>query len=417
MKAERQNKQLSGDSESNIEQLLQDLEHEVGVISSNDRLDSRDQTKEVSEKKRRYLGRRAFVCLSATLAIASHEALGIAETYQQWSGRPSSILEINEAKDPSNNDLLFDGAVGFGNMDATNMMTALSPLRYQGRTVADRESDKGINTDEQAEKLVEYAVDHNVQEIVLIGHSIGGLKMLNKAARAKEIIEEKNLDIKLRDIVLLQTPFSIDSVRSNMRSFGQNVCNYAEYAPWLKYYWLSRYIPEMLGRKDSYMNTDEHRLDIGKLIETSNDVYEKKIRHPSATANVLYDQFCVQLGATARGAIAKLRKFGDVRISYFRPKDAATDTVVNEDDAEQQFRKVTNYPDIKFDVHHLPNIGHSSPGQEPRAFIHALNTTVVADIAQRRQRQNLFRTCVETAFSTGETTVPECIKIVRPDQQ
>ncbi|MFZ1360547.1 MAG: alpha/beta hydrolase [Candidatus Saccharimonadales bacterium] len=419
MKSERSINQASQSTVDPIEQMFQEIEQETDVLTCNgEDITARNTPSRLpSEKKHRLLGRKAFVSLSATLALAAHEGLGITETYDKWSGKPSAVLEIADAADPLNNDILFNGAVGFGNMDASNMMTALRPLRQQGRLLADRESDKGINTDEQAEKLIEYAQQHDVREIVLIGHSIGGLKMLNKAARAKEIIADKKLDITLQRIVLLQTPYSIDSVRTNMRSFGQKVCNYAEYAPWLKYYWFSRYLPEMMARKDRYIDVNNHAVDVGRFVETSSEVYKEKIRDPSATANVLYDQFCVQLGATAKGAINRLRKFGDVEISYFRPEDASSDTVVDEDDAVVRFRNSTNHPDIRFTVHNLPNIGHSSPGQAPRSFNRLFEQTVISDIAARRRHQKLVQQCIQTAFTPGPTTMSDCVVLAQRDDR
>lgn len=352
-------------------------------------------------KRTKLLAKKAMVLATAPLIIGSQIGTSIANEYQEWSEERGEIIQIDEAYDPKNNDTLAIGFVGFGNSDATNMMENLQSLREVAQTAAVEYPSSGISTDAIAEEVVEYIEENNVKEVIFTGHSIGGLVALNTMAKVKEITDEQYLSVQARYAALFQTPYSLDSVRSNMRFFGEKVCSYAQYAPWLKYWWPARFIPEYLARKQQFTD-DDGWIEPRRAFEVGVKVYDDKIEDPSATTNILYDQFCVQLGATATGAMKRISEASsepyEVTIDYYSPYDGTTDRVVDKTKSIPRFSEAAKDNDLVLNTWNMADIGHHSPGQDPEVFNAMITSTLIPEIKAAKAQDALERECGRAAL-------------------
>lgn len=291
------------------------------------------------------------------------------------------ILSIYEANDEKNRDTVSIGFAGFGVGSAENMMQHLEVLQDISNVAAMEYDQAGIDYGVMAEEFVEYAAEHDIKNVIVVGHSIGGLISMQFIAKLKEMARSDREVPKLIKVIMTQTPEGVDSVRSSVKEFGGAVCTLLASAPALTRLKTARFTGEMIARYEQYMGYDL-TFDIGAFVSAAEEVYDDKIRGSSVSTNILRDQFCGALGSGAAQPIRDIKSFdedGSFSGIYLQPENPLLDTVVDETIAYRDMKAVYDANGFTLKRCEVANIGHDSPGQRPEEFAKTFRDCVLPE--------------------------------------
>ncbi|MBI3889567.1 alpha/beta hydrolase [Candidatus Saccharibacteria bacterium] len=315
------------------------------------------------------------------------------------------ILSIYDAYDEKNRDTVSIGFAGFGVGSAENMMQHLEVLRDISSVAAMEYDQAGIDYGVMAEEFVEYAAERGIENVVVIGHSIGGLISTQFIAKLKEMAQNDPKVPKVIKNIMMQSPEGVDSVRSGAKEFGGAVCRLLASVPALARLKTARFTGEMIARYDQYTGYDLD-FDLQGFVGAAEEVYDDKIRGSSVSTNILRDQFCGALGSGAAQPIRDIKSFdenGSFSGIYLQPENPMLDTVVDETIAYRDMKAIYDANGFILTRCEVANIGHDSPGQRPDEFAET------------------FRDCVLPEFERdgrkGHDTKDMSLVKIRPDTQ
>ncbi len=299
------------------------------------------------------------------------------------------LLPANLPADARDWDTAVVDLVGLGGVNATPTAKALPALSRLGVVWAVRYDNAGIDTKVIADMIVRAARYGNVRNIVLVGHSMGGIIALEVARHIHQ-----SSDRRLVAVVLDCTPMDLDAVRPESRSRGADLVRWLGWLPGARESRILRFAVEMSARRERFAQRDGlfFEIDWRALRETSAQVLRDKIFSDDAASNGLIEaQF---LAIVAGGGTADLRALGkpnpDKRnpaIVFIRPREASRDEVVDVEYSHRVLIENSGGVNGTLSVVRPSGTEHANPIQRPAEY-NAVIEAQVLPFVRRYQEAN-----------------------------
>ncbi|MEV0252597.1 alpha/beta fold hydrolase [Nocardia sp. NPDC050712] len=341
--------------------------------------------------------RRSRVTLVRLMAVLV-AILTVFAQYWTWDVAPErarlartepAILPVATPADRQNWDTVVVDLVGLGNLNASNTAAALPSLSGLGVVWAIKYDNRGIDTKVIADLIVRAAAMSGLKNIVLVGHSMGGVIALEVARHI-----HTDSDRRLVGVVLDCTPLDLNAVREESRGRGEDMVRWMGWLPGARESRTLRFIVEMYARRGEFVDRGldgDPGVRMPEFSDTSERVLHDKIFSDDVASNGLIEsQF---LAIVAGGATADLRALsrpfeGKPRpaIVFLRPRDAQRDRVVDVEYSHQILIELAGGVDGSLLVAFPRNTGHANPIQRPREYNQVIVDQVLPFI-QRYQQQ------------------------------
>ncbi|MFJ2668586.1 alpha/beta fold hydrolase [Nocardia fluminea] len=327
--------------------------------------------------------------LVAMIVFGQYWVHDVAPERERLAQTAPELLPANLPADARDWDTAVVDLVGLGGVNATPTAKALPALSRLGVVWAVRYDNAGIDTKVIAEMIVRAARYGNVRNIVLVGHSMGGIIAL-EVARHIHLGSDRRLVAVLLDC----TPMNLDAVRPESRSRGADLVRWLGWLPGARESRLLRFAVEMSARRERFAQWDGLSFDVdwGAMREVSAEVLRDKIfSHDAASNGLIESQF---LAIVAGGGTADLRALGkphpDKRnpaIVFIRPREAARDTVVDVAYSHEVLIEESGGVDGSLLVVRPNRIEHANPIQRPAEY-NAVIEAQVLPFVRRYQEAN-----------------------------
>ncbi len=284
------------------------------------------------------------------------------------------IHEIYQADDEANADVAVIDLVGLGNLDASETATSLEAYAGLGRVLAVEYDNSGIDTKVIADMIEHKASVDGINEIILSGHSMGGVVAIEVASHLPKE--------KVAAVILDCTPLTLDAVRPEERDRGEDMLRWMGDIPLIgglpgaRESRTMRAIVEMVARDDQYIKRGESwhpTIDPAGLYHALVEVGTEKIFNDNVASNGLIEsQFKVIVSSSAIDNLEKLTVHEDDQnapaIIYMRPRNAINDQVVDVDLAQRIMIDEVGGVDGSLLVARMDWTGHANPNQSPDAY-------------------------------------------------
>ncbi|MFD3509503.1 alpha/beta fold hydrolase [Nocardia sp. NPDC058666] len=274
--------------------------------------------------------------------------------------------------------------VGLGGVNAVPTASALPVLSRIGVVWAVRYDNAGIDTKVIADMIVRAATYGGVRNIVLVGHSMGGVIALEVAQHI-----HLHSDRRLVAVVLDCTPLDLDAVRPESRSRGTDLVRWLRWLPGARESRLLRFTVEMSARRERFQLW--HGLlpdiDLDAFREVASEVLRDKIFSRDAASNGLIEaQF---MAIVASGGTGDLDALGEPHpkkrnpaIVFIRPRDASRDSVVDVEYSHRVLIEHSGGVDGSLLVVRPSRIEHANPIQRPHEYNTVIESQVLPFIAR-----------------------------------
>ncbi|WP_278266011.1 alpha/beta hydrolase [Nocardia sp. AG03] len=278
--------------------------------------------------------------------------------------------------------------VGLGGLNAAPTAAALPSLRNLGVVWGVRYDNAGIDTKVIADMIVGATQRAGVRDIVLVGHSMGGVIALEVARHI-----HLGSDRRLVSVVLDCTPVDLDAVRPQSRGRGADLVRFMGWLPGARESRLLRMAVETTARQDRFLRRDRGALpsvDVGELRGAVAEVLRDKIFSRDAASNGLIEaQFLAIVAGGAAGDLRALaREYPDKQrpaIVFIRPRDGDRDQVVDVEYSHRVLIELSGGVDGTLLVVRPREIEHADPRQRPAEY-NAIIESQVLPFVQRYQR-------------------------------
>ncbi|MFE6864324.1 alpha/beta fold hydrolase [Nocardia sp. NPDC057668] len=281
-------------------------------------------------------GRRARIGLR--LSLIPLVLLGIFAQYWWLDVTPErvrlahtepAVIPISGPSNPRVADTAVFDLVGLGVLDATDTARALPSLAGLGSVWAVRYDNSGIDTKVIADLIVKVTDAAHVPNVVLTGHSMGGVIALEVAEHIYTESEHRVLAV-----ILDCTPVDLHAVRAESRSQGENLARWTGWIPGARESRLLRFAVETYARHERFSGGGRYGIRFDRLGKVLDEVLHDKILETDTASNGLIEaQF---RAIVAGGAIDDLRTLtepvpGEQRpaIVFIRPRAASRDPIVD----------------------------------------------------------------------------------------
>ena len=334
-----------------------------------------------------FLGRTRRAALYLALGLVP--ILVLAGMYWRWDVAPEqrrlaqtepSIDQIYDAADPADSTTAVVDLVGLGNVDGAPTARALTSFTEIGRVWSVTFDNRGIDTRVISDLVARRARTEGVRNIVLVGHSMGGVIALEVAQHIYE-----DTDRVLSGVVLDCTPLDLHAVRGDARDAGQDLLRWIGWLPGARESRSLRSIVEMAARKDRYVDMHSMwypRIDFAAAGEAFEQVMIDKILNPTVASNgFIESQFRT---IVASGALDNLDALAETvadkprpAIVFLRPARAAADNVVDVDYSQRILFERSGGTDGPLRVVRMHGTGHANPRQAPGAYNGSITSRVI----------------------------------------
>lgn len=329
---------------------------------------------------RRSMVRIGFVVLAVMILCSQYWAHDVAPERERLATTQPQIHHIFDAADPADSDTAVVDLVGLGNLDASRTARSLPALSGIGQVWAVQYDNAGIDTAVISRIVTTYALSLGIDEIVLIGHSMGGIIALEVATH---IVDET--DVQLRAVILDCTPINLHAVRAQSRDAGEDLLRWMGWLPGARESRGLRLVVEMAARKDRFLVTDDEAhpvFDPGAFITTARGVLRQKIFNPNSASNgLIQSQFRAIVASGATDDLAAIDDAADKRpfpaIVFMRPDFGTDDPVVDVNYSQELLFAETGGPHGRLLVVRMPSTGHANPMQQPEAYNAAIIDQVI----------------------------------------
>ncbi|MGW6334651.1 alpha/beta fold hydrolase [Nocardia rhamnosiphila] len=280
-----------------------------------------------------------------------------------------ALLPIAAPVDPGKRDTAVVDLVGLGNLNASDTAAALPALREMGAVWAIRYDNRGIDTEVIADLIVRAATMAGVRNIVLTGHSMGGVIAL-------EVAEHIHIgsDRRLVGVLLDCTPLDLDAVRPESRGLGEDLVRWMGWLPGARESRGLRTAVETYARRESFLDhSGVPGIRFADFREAVGQVLHDKIFNADAASNGLIEaQF---LAIVAGGATDDLRAVSEPAhgkprpaIVFIRPHDGTRDRVVDVARTQQVLIDKVGGVNGNLLVVKPRGTGHANPRQRPAEY-------------------------------------------------
>lgn len=332
--------------------------------------------------------RVAALLLAGLVVFAQYWKYDVAPEQARLARTEPAILPVAPPVDPQNWDTVVVDLVGLGGLDAGDTAAALPALRRMGMVWAIRYDNQGIDTKVIADLVVRAAELSGLRNIVLVGHSMGGVIALEVAEHI-----HRDSDRRLVGVILDCTPVDLNAVRPESRGRGEDMLRWMGWLPGARESRMLRLAVETYARRDRFVDRG-HGLPgvrLGELGEVLAEVMREKIVSRDAASNGLIESQFTAI--VAGGATDDLRTLAQPvadkprpAIVFIRPRDANADRVVDVEYSHRVLIEQSGGVDGTLLVVLARNTGHANPMQRPREY----NTVIEQQIlpfVQRYQQQ------------------------------
>ncbi|WP_338773792.1 alpha/beta hydrolase [Nocardia vulneris] len=342
---------------------------------------------------------RVLVLLVAVLiCYAQYLTFDVQPEAARLARTDPAILPVAAPADPRDWDTVVVDMVGLGNVDASATAAALPSLRRMGMVWAIRYDNEGIDTKVIAELIVRAAELSGLKNVVLVGHSMGGVIALEVA---KHI--HLDSDRRLVGVILDCTPVDLNAVRPESRGRGEDMVRWMRWLPGARESRLLRLAVETYARRDRFVSHGGGGTPPGirfaQLRDVLDEVLREKIFSRNAASNGLIESQFTAI--VAGGATNDLRALatpvdGKARpaVVFIRPRDASRDRVVDVEYSHRVLIEQAGGVDGTLSVVQARNTGHANPMQRPVEYNTVIEQQIVPFI-QRYQQQ--VRTTISSA--------------------
>ncbi|MGK8508479.1 alpha/beta fold hydrolase [Nocardia asiatica] len=332
--------------------------------------------------------RVAALLLTGLVVFAQYWKYDVAPEQARLARTEPAIRPVAPPLDQRNWDTVVVDLVGLGGLDATDTATALPALRGMGMVWAIRYDNRGLDTKVIADLVVRAAELSGLRNIVLVGHSMGGVIALEVAEHI-----HRDSDRRLVGVILDCTPVDLNAVRPESRGRGEDMLRWMGWLPGARESRALRLAVETYARRDQFLDRGARLPGVrfGKLGAVLGQVMREKIVSRDAASNGLIESQFTAI--VAGGAADDLRTLahpaaGKPRpaIVFIRPRDANADRVVDVEHSHQVLIERSGGVDGTLLVVLARNTGHANPMQRPREY----NTVIEQQIlpfVQRYQQQ------------------------------
>ncbi|MFZ2174172.1 MAG: alpha/beta fold hydrolase [Rhodococcus sp. (in: high G+C Gram-positive bacteria)] len=295
------------------------------------------------------------------------------------------IHHIYDARTPADSRTAVVDLVGLGNLDASETARTLSAYAGIGQVWAVEYDNGGIDTAVISRMIVASAAQTGTDNIILSGHSMGGVIALEVAQHIHE-----DSDTVLVGVVLDSTPVDLHAVRAESRDAGEDMLRWIGWLPGARESRSLRLLVETAARKDTFLDTHSTwypRIDLSELQVVIGEVVHDKILSDDAASNgLIQSQFET---IVASGAIDNLKSLAAERsgrvspgIVFVRPRVGERDPVVDVDYTQRILVEQVGGPDGSLLVARLAGIGHANPNQQPALYNAAIDKRILPFLRQ-----------------------------------
>ncbi|MCQ4121747.1 alpha/beta fold hydrolase [Rhodococcus tibetensis] len=290
-----------------------------------------------------------------------------------------AVHAVYDAKNPADRRTAVVDLVGLGNVDATATARSLSAYTGLGQVWAVEYDNSGIDTKVISDLIVDHAAATGTDNLILSGHSMGGVVALEVAQHIYE-----DTGTLLAGVVLDCTPVDLHAVRGDMRDAGEDMLRWVGWLPGARESRSLRVVVETAARKDRFLDSRDSwfpRVDLSALGRVFGEVLRDKVLSEDAASNGLIEsQFKV---IVASGAIDNLKSLATERdgkplpaVVFVRPRDGRFDPVVDVDYTQRILVEQSGGVDGTLLVAKLDGIGHANPIQQPAAYNAAIENRI-----------------------------------------
>jgi pimeloyl-ACP methyl ester carboxylesterase len=332
--------------------------------------------------------RVAALLLAGLMVFAQYWKYDVAPEQARLARTEPAILPVAPPVDAQNWDTVVVDLVGLGGLDASDTAAALPALRRMGMVWAIRYDNQGIDTKVIADLIVRAAELSGLRNVVLVGHSMGGVIALEVAEHI-----HRDSDRRLAGVILDCTPVDLNAVRPESRGRGEDMLRWMGWLPGARESRGLRLAVETYARRDRFLDRGDgpFGIEFGKLGEVLAEVMRDKIVSRDAASNGLIESQFTAI--VAGGATDDLRTLAQPvadkprpAIVFIRPRDASADRVVDVEYSHRTLIEQSGGVDGTLLVVLARNTGHANPMQRPREY----NTVIEQQILpflQRYQQQ------------------------------
>ncbi|MFC6014543.1 alpha/beta fold hydrolase [Nocardia lasii] len=329
------------------------------------------------------------VLLVALIVFGQYWTHDVAPERERLATTSPELLPVDLPADSRDWDTAVVDLVGLGGVNAVPTAAALPVLNQLGVVWAVRYDNAGIDTKVIADMIVRAATYGNVRNIVLVGHSMGGVIALEVA---RHIHEHSNR--RLVAVILDCTPLDLDAVRPESRSRGAELVRWLGWLPGARESRSLRFAVEMSARRERFEQPGGllPAIDLDELRETTSEVLRDKIFSDDAASNGLIEaQFLAIVAGGGTADLAALARPNPTKrnpaIVFIRPRDAARDQVVDVEYSHEILIEKSGGVDGTLLVVRPTEIGHANPIQRPAEY-NAVIESQVLPFVRRYQDAN-----------------------------
>lgn len=332
------------------------------------------------------LARLVYVLVPLIVLTTLYWSWDVAPVREQLALTQPQVHQVYDAADREDLDTAVVDLVGLGNLDATPTAEALPALSEIGQVWSVQYDNSGLDTAVVSDLILERAGWSGVENIVLVGHSMGGIIALEVA---QHLYEETPLEV--TGVILDCTPVDLHAVRAESRNAGEDLLRWIGWLPGARESRLMRMTVEIAARQDRFVVPSDRwyrRIDTTELRNVVDEVLRDKILSDDTASNGLIEsQF---RAIVASGATDNLRALADPRddkvrpaVVFLRPRLPQDDPVVDVDYTQRILVDQVGGPDGTLLVSKLGHVGHANPIQAPAAYNEAITRRILPFLDSR----------------------------------
>ncbi|MBF6064394.1 alpha/beta hydrolase [Nocardia terpenica] len=321
--------------------------------------------------------------------FAQYWAIDVAPERARLARTEPAVMPIAGPADPQGRNTAVFDLVGLGALDATDTARALPSLARLGSVWAVRYDNTGIDTKVISDLIVKVTDAARVDNIVLVGHSMGGVIALEIA---KHLYTGSGK--KLGAVMLDCTPVNLNAVRPESRDQGEELLRWTGWLPGSRESRTLRLIAETFARRDHFVDYGSvpPGIRVARLRESVAEVLRQKIFNTDAASNGLIEaQF---KAIVASGAVDDLRALAKPAadkprpaIVFIRPHDADRDPIVDDEYTHRVLIDRVGGVNGTLLVVLTRGTGHANPMQQPGEYNKVIEQQVVPFVRLVRREE------------------------------
>ncbi|MEC3919993.1 lipase family alpha/beta hydrolase [Nocardia sp. CDC160] len=328
--------------------------------------------------------RLSLIPLVALGAFAEYMGVDVLPEQARLARTEPAVLPIAGPSDAKAGDTAVFDLVGLGVLDAGDTARALPSLTTLGSVWAVRYDQTGIDTKVISDLIVKVTEAAKVPNVVLVGHSMGGVIALEIAKHLHVGSAEK-----VRAVILDCTPVDLDAVRPESRDQGEEMLRWMGWFPGARESRLLRLIVETYARHQDFVG-GRYVIRGDEFRQAVRNVLRDKILNTNAASNGLIEaQF---KAIVAGGAIDDLRALskpaaGKPRpaIAFIRPHNPYDDPIVNVEYSHKVLIDQVGGVDGTLLVVTTHTTGHANPIERPQEYNAVIANQIVPFVRQVQQ--------------------------------